>query len=255
MLAAFLFYAAKSRRQWVWVICACLLSISVVVIETRAVWIALAVAMIYLIWGWRRWLVLAVPILAALGFFVSPPAIRERFQSIVHGKEVDSNEFRRVVWRTGMRMIEAHPVLGLGPEQQHVQFDRYMPADITHKPEGFYGHLHNLYLEYAAERGIPVLLVFLWMIAWIFLDFTRGLKVLPPGPGDRRFILKGAIAVVIGALVEGFFENNLGDTGTAYDVPGRGGVRLFGCARSAYSVIYSSLIYRDSPFQACSASG
>ncbi len=50
------------------------------------------------------------------------------------------------------------------------------------------------------------------MIAWILLDFSRGLRALPPGPGDRRFILEGAIAVVIGALVEGFFEVNLGDT-------------------------------------------
>ncbi len=57
-----------------------------------------------------------------------------------------------------------------------------------------------------------MLLVFLWMIAWILLDFSRGLRALPPGPGDRRFILEGAIAVVIGALVEGFFEVNLGDS-------------------------------------------
>jgi hypothetical protein len=35
---------------------------------------------------------------------------------------------------------------------------------------------------------------------------------LPPGPSDRRFILEGAIAVVIGALVEGFVEVNLGDS-------------------------------------------
>ena len=67
-------------------------------------------------------------------------------------------------------------------------------------------------VEYAAERGIPVLLVFLWMIAWILLDFRRGLRALPPGPSDRRFILEGAIAIVIGALVEGFFEVNLGDS-------------------------------------------
>jgi len=50
------------------------------------------------------------------------------------------------------------------------------------------------------------------MIAWILLDFSRGLRALPPGPSDRRFILEGAIAVVIGALVEAFTEVNLGDS-------------------------------------------
>src|SRR5215469_9610512 len=212
MLAAFLFFAAKSRRQWLWILCAALLSVSVVLIETRGVWVALAIAMSYLIWRWRRCAVLLVPLVAVLAYAASPAAIRERFQSIVHGKEADSNKFHVIVWRTGLRMIEAHPLLGLGPEQQRVQFEKYKPADITQKPPGFYGHLHNLYLEYAAERGIPVLLVFLWMIAWILLDFHRGLKMLPPGPNDRRFILRGATAVVIAALVEGFVEVNLGDT-------------------------------------------
>jgi putative inorganic carbon (hco3(-)) transporter len=212
MLAAFLFFAAKSRRQWLWMLCAGLLCISVVLIETRAVWGALAVAMVYLLWRWRRWMVVAVPVAAALAYVAAPTAIRERMQSIAKPKEVDSNEFHSLMRRTGLRMIEAHPLLGLGPEQQRVQFDKYMPPDVHHKPDGFYGHLHNIYLEYAAERGIPVLLVFLWMIAWILLDFGHGLHALPPGPGDRRFILEGAIAVVIAALVEGFFEVNLGDS-------------------------------------------
>jgi O-antigen ligase len=212
MLVAFLFFAIRARRQWMWIVCAALLSVSIVIIETRGVWIAFAVAVIYLIWRWRRWVVLLVPVAAAIGFFAAPASIRERLESITKPKEVDSNDFRVVVWRTGLHMIEAHPLLGVGPEEQRVHFDQYMPADITHKPIGFYGHLHNLYIEYAAERGIPVLLVFLWMIAWILLDFARGLRDLPPGPSDRRFILEGAIAVVIGALVEGFVEVNLGDS-------------------------------------------
>jgi putative inorganic carbon (hco3(-)) transporter len=211
MLAACLFFAPKSRRQWLWMLCAALLCVSVVLIETRAVWVALGAALAYLIWRWRPWAILILPVAAAVAFVAAPSAIRERFQSMIHGKDVDSNEFRIVVWSTGVRMIEAHPLLGLGPEEQRVHFDEYKPADLP-KPVGFYGHLHNLYLEYAAERGIPVLLVFLWMIAWILLDFSRGLRALPPGPGDRRFILEGAIAVVIGALVEGFFEVNLGDS-------------------------------------------
>jgi O-antigen ligase len=212
MLAAFLFFAPRSRRQWLLWLCAALLAIAVVLIETRGVWLALAAAMAYLIWRWRRWAILLIPLAAAVAFIASPAAIRARFESILHGKDVDSNEFHVVVWRTGLRMIESHPVLGLGPEQQRVQFDQYMPADIHQKPIGFYGHLHNLYLEYAAERGVPVLLVFLWMIAWILLDFTRGLHAIPPGPSVRRFLLEGAIAIVIGALVEGFFEVNLGDS-------------------------------------------
>ena len=55
-------------------------------------------------------------------------------------------------------MIEAHPLLGLGPEEPHYQFDQYLPPDVTVPAPGWYGHLHNIYLQYAAERGIPVML-------------------------------------------------------------------------------------------------
>ena len=44
------------------------------------------------------------------------------------------------------------------------------------------------------------------------MDFARGIRKLPPGPSDERFLLHGAIAIVIAAMVEGFFEYNLGDS-------------------------------------------
>jgi O-antigen ligase len=72
--------------------------------------------------------------------------------------------------------------------------------------------LHNIYLHYAAERGIPVLLVFLWLMGKIIRDFWRGLRTLPPGRDNRRFLLHGGIAVVIATLVDGFANVNLGDS-------------------------------------------
>ena len=79
-------------------------------------------------------------------------------------------------------------------------------------PSGWYGHLHNIYLHYAAERGIPTMLVLMWMLIQILVDFWRGLKTLPPGPSNRRFLLHGGIAAVLAIMVEGFVELNLGDS-------------------------------------------
>ena len=126
---------------------------------------------------------------------------------------MDSNDFRMVTWRTGLRMIERHPWLGLGPEMPRIQFDEYVPADIPRPlPVGSYIHLHNIYLHYAAERGIPTLLVFLWLMGRILRDFWRGLRTLPPGRDDRRFLLHGGIAVVIATLLDGVTNVNLGDS-------------------------------------------
>jgi putative inorganic carbon (hco3(-)) transporter len=212
MLAAFLLFGPVSRKAWIWVICACLMSLAVLLAETRVVWIATAVAAIYLVWFWKRWLVLGLPVLAALVILVSPASLRERFTSVVRPSASDSNQFRVVTWRTGIRMIEAHPWLGLGPEGPHYQFDQYMPPDVKVKPSGWYGHLHNIYLQYAAERGIPVMLILMWVLGRIGYDFWRGVGRLPAGRGYRRFLLHGGIAVLLATLTEGFAEYNLGDS-------------------------------------------
>jgi len=139
---------------------------------------------------------------------------------------LDSNEHRIVTWRTGWEILKAHPWLGIGPELIKEHFNEYVPTDVPRPlpegwyghptdvprplPEGWYGHLHNIYLHYAAERGIPTTLALLWLFGKILFDFRRALRRRAP-PGVT-YILHGAVAVLIGILVEGFFELNLGDT-------------------------------------------
>jgi O-antigen ligase len=214
MLGSFLFFApAMRKRMWIWVLCSILMALAVLLAETRGVWIASVVAALYLVWHWNRKLVLLVPAAIIAAFLVSPPAVRERFESLVRPRQSDSNAFRLVTWRTGLRMIAAHPWLGLGPEGPHYHFDEWVPPDTPRPlPTGWYGHLHNIYLQYAAERGIPTMLVMMWMLGQIIFDFRRGLRGLPPGRGNRRFLLQGGIAVVLAVLAEGFVEYNLGDS-------------------------------------------
>ncbi len=213
MVGAFLLFAPRGKRTWVWVLCALLIGVAVLLAWTRGVWIATTVAAVYLAWRRRAWLVVLVPLLVLLAYFASPPATRARFKSIYNPTSVDSNQFRVVVWRTGLRMIERHPLLGVGPEGVHRHFDEYVPADIPRPlPEGYYGHLHNIYVHYAAERGIPTMLALVWMLVQIGVDFWRGLRTLPPGPSLRRFLLNGGIAVLLATMVEGVVELNLGDS-------------------------------------------
>ena len=215
MLAAFLFFAPSARRRtWIWILCAALMAFAAFLGMTRAVWIGIAVGGVYLLWFWKRWFVAAIPVVFALAFLLSPHGVRERFTSLVRPqKDVDSNQFRVVTTRTGLVMIARHPWLGLGPEGVKLHFNDYVPADIPRPlPTGWYGHLHSIYLHYAAERGIPTALMLMWMLALILYDFLRGLRSLPPGRGDRRFLLHGGVAVLLATLAEGFFELNLGDS-------------------------------------------
>lgn len=215
LLAAFVFFSPRARRWWwVWVSCAVLIAVALVAAWTRSMWIATVAAGLYLVWCWKRWLVLAVPVLLVVGFVASPASVQTRVTSMLHPKKnTDSNQHRIVCWRTGWEMIKAHPWFGVGPEHVRLEFDKYVPADIPRPlPEGWYGHLHNLYVHYAAERGVIGMLALVWMLGKMLFDFLVRLRKLKPGPSDARFLLHGGVAVLIAVLVSGVFELNLGDS-------------------------------------------
>jgi putative inorganic carbon (hco3(-)) transporter len=180
------------------------------------IFLACPVAVLYLVWWWRRWLVAMLPLVALAAVLAAPAPMKERFTSIFHPrKNVDSNDFRRVTFRTGLEMIKAHPWFGVGPErakQEGGRFDEYVPKDIPRPlPAGWYGHLHSIYIHYAAERGIPAMLVLVWVLAQMLFDFWRGTRKLP-ARSDAKFVMHAAAAVVIAVMLEGFFEVNLGDS-------------------------------------------
>ena len=160
-------------------------------------------------------MILVVPLLVGAAFLAAPHNVKERFLSLTHPQEdVDSNRHREVTFLTGLQMIKAHPWFGLGPEEIARNFDAYVPRDIRRPlPVGYYGHLHNIYLQYAAERGIPGLLCVLWFIGMALYDCVSALVSQPARQRSQEiFILHGMIAVTIGILVGGIFEYNLGDS-------------------------------------------
>ncbi|HSW51082.1 MAG TPA: O-antigen ligase family protein, partial [Bryobacteraceae bacterium] len=216
MLCAFLFFspAARGKLRWYGLLSAALLAPAIVLGFTRSIWLAGGVSGLYLVAFWRRRLLWAVPALVAAGIWFAPPSVRSRVTSMFQPqKEIDSNQHRIICWRTGWEMIKAHPWLGLGPEQVRVQFEKYLPSDIPKPlPSGWYGHLHSIYVHYAAERGVPTMLMLVWLLVKILYDFLAAVRRLPPGPSDARFILHGAISVVLAIMVSGIFELNLGDS-------------------------------------------
>src|SRR5581483_2734272 len=173
MLLAFLLFSQKRKWKPLGWACVAVLGVSLVLGWDRSIFLlGLPLGVCYLVWFWNRRLLLLAPVPLALALLVAP--MRERIFSAFepHG-QTDSNMHRVILRRTGIRIIEAHPLFGLGPEQlkpppgerTSAAFERYIPKDVTRPlPAGWYGHLHNIYLQYPAERGIPALLALLWMI-------------------------------------------------------------------------------------------
>jgi O-antigen ligase len=173
-------------------------------------WLGAFCGALYLLWVWRRWAMLAAPCVLALLLLTNPFGFRERASSAFSPKgKRDSNDHREELRKIGLKMIAAHPLLGVGPEQVSRQTPNYLPADEPAPlPGEYYGHLENDYLQYAAERGVPTMLALMWMIGWALFDFLRTLWRLPDG-AEERWVLHAAVAVTVAVLVSGFYSWNL----------------------------------------------
>lgn len=212
LLLAQWFFSIRRMPRWAYLSVPILLA-TILLGWTRSIWLAAIPSVLYLVWFWRPKRIWMVPAVAILAIAIAPGSTRQRLVSLVQPREdVDSNRHRVVTFRTGLEMIKAHPWFGLGPEQIRRQFDSYVPADVKRPlPVGYYGHLHNIYVQYAAERGIPGLLCMLCLIGLTVWDCVRGIP-RARRPSQELFLLHGTIAVTIGILVGGLFEYNLGDS-------------------------------------------
>ncbi len=214
LLLAQWFFSNRRMPAWAYASVA-ILAAAVLLGGTRSIWLAALPAVLYLVWMWQPRMIFAVPVLAAGAFLVAPHNVKERLDSLVAPQQnVDSNRFRVVTFRTGVQMIKAHPWFGLGPEEISRNFNAYVPKDIQRPlPAGYYGHLHNIYVQYAAERGIPGLVCVLWFIGLALYDCIRAIVSRAKGGRSQElFVLHGMLAVTIGVLVGGIFEYNLGDS-------------------------------------------
>jgi O-antigen ligase len=202
----------RSWPRWLVLAGAAVCGLAIVLAMTRGVWFATLAGLLYLLWNWRRWTLVVLPVLLIGGYALGPSNLRERVQSILapHGA-TDSNQHRYVTFRTGVEMIKAHPLFGIGPDMVRYEFQSYVPADIAKPlPEGFYGHLHCIYTQYAAERGVPALLA---MLAFFLTNVYAWLRELRRTPvSASSWALRAGVAMVAGMLVAGLFEHNLGDS-------------------------------------------
>lgn len=190
---------------------ATLIGLAIFLNQTRSIWLALVAGMVLLVALWRPRFLLAIPVLLAGAYLAAPAPLQERIESIFdpHGEQ-DSNSHRVVCFRTGWEMIKANPVFGLGPEGPKRDFLKYVPADIPQPlPEGYYAHLHNVFLQYAAERGIPGLALLLLFLGFLTRQWLRAWRTAPDA---ARWILAVAFCVTLGTLVSGVFEYNLGNS-------------------------------------------
>lgn len=215
LLAALMLFAqrqGRTNREWfAWSATGGVMAAGLVLGITRSMWAGAAVAAMYLLWHWRRWVILTTPLLAVAVFVAAPEPLATRIRSFWQPSSLDSNDHRTILRRTGLRMIEEHPWFGVGPMQVKERFLEHLPPDVPRPlPAAYwYDHLHNIYIHFAAERGIPAMLALVTFLGLCLYRFARAARDATP---DAKAVLHGAAACLVGVLVAGWGEVNLGDS-------------------------------------------
>ncbi len=147
---------------------------------TTTSWLALSVGLIILFWRViprqhmkRALITLGV---VTLGFVVIfGYQLRLLF---IHSTSTKEATLRIGVWETALRVIAAHPLLGVGMSQATYVVVA-QPYRVPWQTSAV-GHPHNSYLELAAFAGIPALLAFLALLVVVLRRIVRNWRAATP---------------------------------------------------------------------------
>lgn len=198
----------RPNKSW-WLVLAAI-AISIGLNFTRGVWLGCFVAVVYLVARAKpRWL-LALPVVLLAGYFAAPTLVRQRIESLRHPSRDPSLSIRFEMWQVALRMIERHPLVGIGPNNIEQEYPLYLEPGRA--PEvGYHEHFHSNFLQFAAERGLPCLAAWVWLMAALAWEFVRTRRRLSPD-GRSAWVADGALAAWLAFVFEGCFEFNFGSS-------------------------------------------
>jgi O-antigen ligase len=152
------------------------------------------------VWPFARTLLLSVvagAVAYAILFFVLPawggyPVLVAADRSI---GSLTSDSARLLLWQVAKDQIATSPWLGIGP------------MHYAHYPNPKAAHPHNIYLQVAAEWGVPMLVALLALVGRGLLKLRRAIRSLMTGPAQNEGVALwvACVAVLLDAAVSGNF--------------------------------------------------
>jgi O-antigen ligase len=127
-------------------------------------------------------------------FQVVPAALSAQWTpSFASAKELTSDHSRAYLWALAWKMVSDHPILGVGP----------MHFAATLNAKG--AHPHNLYLQWAAEFGLPLAIL---LVTSLLAPVARAVAKLRREPAYSDSLLPASIAAATAGLVDACFSGN-----------------------------------------------
>lgn len=178
--------AATPGRRWFGFALVGFFAWFILLTGSRAGFIALLITMAgfpFLLWAGTHTRSLVVPLIVVGALFVVfvPDAMVQRAKNIPNVQQgLEEEEARRSrihQYRLALDLIDAHPLVGIGPHEFHRVYSKRVEGDVVRV-------LHSWYLKVAVDAGIPALLCFVGLLLLTFFIGLRG-ALSDPRP-DRR---------------------------------------------------------------------
>ena len=181
------------------------LAVAVALTSTRSAWVGVCAgaAVLFSLKDFRLFAVL--PIVLAVFIALAPASVTKRFFSMFDMND-PTNRDRVAMLHIGERMVSDRPLTGVGPNMVQRLYADYRGPDAVNKINP---HLHNDFVQIAAERGLPAFAIWIWFVAAVVRDLWTRFRT---APADDRFLAAGGLAATAALLTAGLFEYNFGDS-------------------------------------------
>lgn len=182
--------------------------VSIVLTHSRGAFLALTMTALWMAWRSGRLFRAGMGLAAAgvLFLLLAPESVLERLSSIGDTKESSANA-RLTAWATAFRMISDNPLLGVGLRNFQPRYAEYSVVPLP--PGGTTYVAHNSYLQIWAESGSLAFVVYLLLLASVFVTCRRIVSMgrMRPDLAWAANYARMMEATTVGFLVGAFFLN------------------------------------------------
>jgi O-antigen ligase len=196
-----LVFATRERTWPALVMPALVLALAVSLGRNAWVGACVAVALLLALRDFR--LLALLPVAIAILLVAAPDSVTNRVMSMFDLRD-PTNQDRVAMLEAGAGIVRDHPLTGVGPAMVPRVYEQYRPDYAVQKLNP---HLHNVPMQIAAERGLPALAIWVWLIVMLSMLLVRLFH-----SGRERLLTATAMAATAAMLAAGLFEYNFGDS-------------------------------------------
>jgi len=201
IVSSLLFYAPKGSKKALLAFSFITMVICLILTRSRAGWLALVGAMIFLvIIEKRKRLAIGLTLVLIVVTSILIPSVRIRLVTIFDLNSL-VNEERIYGAKSALQMIKDYPLTGVGVNNFYHVYPQYqLPEAREHLI-----HAHNIFLQIGAEMGLFGLAVFLWLLIKVFKVGWKTLKKIKEGDYLRALVI-GLLGSLVAFLVNQQFD-------------------------------------------------